>query len=79
MDVLILTRLTTFKCVLGTVVDAYYRGYDVVLMTDGVATTSPEGGYENVVYNIGNVSQSFLPLVSVLTDNLPELRIQHGF
>lgn len=27
-----------------------------MLMTDGVATTSPEGGYENVLYNTGNVS-----------------------
>ncbi|THH06067.1 hypothetical protein EW146_g9727 [Bondarzewia mesenterica] len=42
------------QCVLGTVVDAYYRGYDIVLVQDAVATTSPTGALENVVYNIGN-------------------------
>lgn len=40
---------------LGTIVDAYYRGYDVILVEDAVATTSPAGGLENVVHNIGNV------------------------
>lgn len=39
------------QCVLGTLVDSYYRGYDCVLISDAVATTSPEGAYENVLYN----------------------------
>ena len=43
---------------LGTIVDAYYRGYDVILVEDAVATTSPAGGLENVVHNIGNVRRS---------------------
>ncbi|TCD62209.1 hypothetical protein EIP91_007214 [Steccherinum ochraceum] len=47
------------QCVLGTVVDAYYRGYDIVVIRDAVATTSPEGGYENMIYNSGN-SYGFL-------------------
>ncbi|KAI0068225.1 Isochorismatase hydrolase [Artomyces pyxidatus] len=47
------------QCVLGTVVDAYYRGYDVLLLKDGVATTSPQGGLENVLYNAGG-SYGFL-------------------
>lgn len=42
------------QCVLGTLVDAYYKGYDCILVEDTVATTSPEGGYENVVFNAGN-------------------------
>ncbi|KAE9408094.1 Isochorismatase hydrolase [Gymnopus androsaceus JB14] len=42
------------QCVLGTFIDAYYRGYDCILLEDATATTSPEGGYENVVYNAGN-------------------------
>ncbi|KAF9044572.1 Isochorismatase hydrolase [Hymenopellis radicata] len=42
------------QCVLGTFVDAYYRGYDCILLKDATATTSPEGGYANVVYNAGN-------------------------
>lgn len=49
-------RLTfDMQCVLGTVIDSYYRGYDIILVEDATATTSPEGGMENVVYNIGNV------------------------
>ncbi|KAI0322636.1 Isochorismatase hydrolase [Amylostereum chailletii] len=42
------------QCVLGSVIDAYYRGYDVILVKDGTATTSPTGGLENVIYNAGN-------------------------
>lgn len=42
------------QCVSGTVVDAYFRGYDCILVEDATATTSPSGGFENVVYNIGN-------------------------
>ncbi|KAH9081626.1 Isochorismatase hydrolase [Lactarius deliciosus] len=47
------------QCVLGTMVDAYYRGYDVITVTDTTATTSPAGGLENVVYNAGR-SYGFL-------------------
>ncbi|KAJ7125606.1 Isochorismatase hydrolase [Mycena crocata] len=42
------------QCVSGTLIDAYFRGYDCVLIQDATATTSPAGGFENVVYNIGN-------------------------
>ncbi|KAI0032755.1 Isochorismatase hydrolase [Vararia minispora EC-137] len=42
------------QCVLGTMVDAYYRGYDLIVVKDGIATTSPEGGLENVIYNAGS-------------------------
>ncbi|KAH9944336.1 Isochorismatase hydrolase [Epithele typhae] len=41
------------QCVLGTLVDAYYRGYDCITVEDCIATTSPEGGLENVLYNAG--------------------------
>lgn len=44
------------QCVLGTVIDAYYRGYDCIMVEDCVATTSPPGGLENVLYNAGGVS-----------------------
>lgn len=40
---------------LGTIVDSYFRGYDCVVLRDCVATTSPHGGLENVLYNSGNV------------------------
>ncbi|KAH7883555.1 Isochorismatase hydrolase [Phlebopus sp. FC_14] len=47
------------QCVGGTLVDAYFRGYDCVLVSDITATTSPAGGLENVFYNAGN-SYGFL-------------------
>ncbi|KAJ7293551.1 Isochorismatase hydrolase [Mycena rebaudengoi] len=51
-----LTTLLFAGCVGGTLVDAYFRGYDCILVEDATATTSPTGGFENVVYNAGNVS-----------------------
>lgn len=42
------------QCVLGTLVDSYYRGYDCIVIRDAIATTSPQGGYENVIFNAGN-------------------------
>ncbi|KAI0815019.1 Isochorismatase-like protein [Irpex lacteus] len=42
------------QCVLGTVVDSYFRGYDCIVLSDCVATTSPSGAYENVLYNSMN-------------------------
>jgi len=45
--------VNTDQCVLGTLGDAYFRGYDCILVQDATATTSP-GGFENVVYNAAN-------------------------
>ncbi|KAI0928447.1 hypothetical protein AcW1_005688 [Taiwanofungus camphoratus] len=42
------------QCVLGTLVDAYFRGYDCITVKDATATTSPFGGLENMLYNSGN-------------------------
>ncbi|KAI0076073.1 Isochorismatase hydrolase [Panus rudis PR-1116 ss-1] len=39
------------QCVLGTLVDSYFRGYDCIVLRDAIATTSPTGGLENVLYN----------------------------
>ena len=39
--------------------DAYFQGYDCVLVEDITATTSPAGGLENVIYNAGNVRVSY--------------------
>ena len=50
-----LTDDRSAQCVLGTIVDSYYRGYDCVALRDCIATTSPQGGLENVFYNCGNV------------------------
>ena len=56
---LFMSGVNTDHCVLGTLIDSYYRGYDVVLVKDATATTSPDGGYENVCYNAGEVSYTF--------------------
>ena len=56
LSTLLFSGVNSDQCVLGTVIDSYYRGYDVILVDDTTATTSPEGGFENVVYNVGNVS-----------------------
>ncbi|KAH9843049.1 Isochorismatase hydrolase [Rhodofomes roseus] len=42
------------QCVLGTLVDAYFRGYDCIALQDCIATTSPTGGLENVLYDATN-------------------------
>ncbi|TBU63890.1 Isochorismatase hydrolase [Dichomitus squalens] len=41
------------QCVLGTLVDAYFRGYDCITVEDCIATTSPAGALESVLYNAG--------------------------
>ncbi|KAF7320288.1 Isochorismatase hydrolase [Mycena kentingensis (nom. inval.)] len=51
---LLFSGVNADQCVGGTLIDAYYRGYDCVLVKDATATTSPEGGYENILYNAGN-------------------------
>lgn len=32
-------------------IDAYFTGYDVITVKDTTATGSPQGGFENVIYN----------------------------
>jgi len=51
---LLFSGVNSDQCVLGTVVDAYSRGYDCVVVKDTTATSSPEGGFENFIYNSGN-------------------------
>ncbi|KAG7099082.1 hypothetical protein E1B28_000957 [Marasmius oreades] len=51
---LLFAGVNTDQCVGGTLIDAYYRGYDCILLQDATATTSPTGGFENVIYNAGN-------------------------
>lgn len=66
------------QCVLGTVVDAYFRGYDCVLVSDLVATTSPPGSLENLLYNTGGVSfRFFVSRTSALRTIFVDLRLCH--
>jgi len=41
------------QCVFGTMIDAYFKGYDVIYVEDIAATTSPLYATQMVVYNIG--------------------------
>ncbi|EKM83902.1 hypothetical protein AGABI1DRAFT_110512 [Agaricus bisporus var. burnettii JB137-S8] len=50
---LFFTGVNTDQCVSGTMVDAYYRGYDCILLQDATATPSP-GGHENTTHNALN-------------------------
>ncbi|ELU43182.1 Isochorismatase domain-containing protein [Rhizoctonia solani AG-1 IA] len=47
------------QCVLGTVTEAFSRGYDAVVIEDLVATTSPDGGKSNLVFNALHPAPSF--------------------
>ncbi|KAF8515583.1 Isochorismatase hydrolase [Gautieria morchelliformis] len=48
---LFFSGVNTDQCVLGTLIDAYFAGYDSILITDATATTSPEGCFYSVSYN----------------------------
>ncbi|KAF8581936.1 Isochorismatase hydrolase [Ramaria rubella] len=51
LKTLLFSGVNTDQCVLGTIVDAYFLGYDVVVVKDTTATGSPHGGLSNVLYN----------------------------
>ena len=60
-----------FQCVYGTLIDAYLKGYDTVLVTDAIATTTPEGALTNVLYNVRNVSSLILLTIPPVTFIVP--------
>lgn len=64
---------------LGTLVDAYFRGYDCITLEDGIATTSPTDGLENVLYNATNVRDRFMIPSNLLIRPSPELRIRDRY
>jgi nicotinamidase-related amidase len=41
------------QCVWGTLIDAYFKGFDVVYVEDCAGTTSPWAAEEMVRYNAG--------------------------
>jgi nicotinamidase-related amidase len=52
VDTLLFAGVNADQCVLGTLMDAANLGYDVVLLTDAVATTSPSYCFDATVYNV---------------------------
>jgi nicotinamidase-related amidase len=45
--------VNTDQCVGGTLTDAFSKGYDCILLSDGCGTTSPEAAQECYEYNAG--------------------------
>jgi ureidoacrylate peracid hydrolase len=52
VDTLLFAGVNADQCVLNTLMDAANIGYDVVLLTDAVATTSPPYCLEATLYNV---------------------------
>jgi nicotinamidase-related amidase len=51
VDTLLFSGVNSDQCVFATLIDAACLGYDVVLLTDASATTSPAYCHEATVYN----------------------------
>ncbi len=52
VDTLLFAGVNTDHCVLGTLMDANFHGYDTVLLEDCTATTSPEFCYRATLHNV---------------------------
>ncbi|KIV85312.1 hypothetical protein PV11_01017 [Exophiala sideris] len=48
---LLFAGVNTDQCVGGSLQDAFTKGYDCILLTDGAATTSPDSSQESIVFN----------------------------
>lgn len=51
VDTLLFAGINTDQCVLHTLADANFHGYDTILVEDLTATTSPDYCFEAAVYN----------------------------
>jgi nicotinamidase-related amidase len=51
VDTLLFAGVNSDQCVYATLIDAACLGYDVVLLTDAAATTSPSYCHEATIYN----------------------------
>lgn len=51
---LLMTGVNTDQCVGGTFMDAFSKGYDCILLSDGAATTSPGFAQECFEFNAAN-------------------------
>ncbi|KII87286.1 hypothetical protein PLICRDRAFT_177055 [Plicaturopsis crispa FD-325 SS-3] len=50
ISTLFISGVNIDQCVLGTMNDAYYKGYDFVILEDGTATSSPQYAFDTVIY-----------------------------
>ncbi|EXJ72138.1 uncharacterized protein A1O5_04642 [Cladophialophora psammophila CBS 110553] len=51
IQTLFFTGVNTDQCVGGSLQDAYSKGYDVILLSDGAGTTSPSSSQESIEFN----------------------------
>ena len=58
--------VNTDQCVLSTMADAHFIGYDCIMVTDCCATTSPPYAERGAVYNAGEVYGKALKLNEII-------------
>lgn len=71
VDTLLFAGVNADQCVLATLIDAACIGYDVVMLTDAVATTSPAYCLDATVYNVRQCF-GFTALVADLAAAAPD-------
>ena len=52
VDTLLFGGVNADQCVLATLMDANFAGYDTVMLEDGTATTSPDYCWQATLYNV---------------------------
>ena len=76
VDTLLFAGVNSDQCVYATLIDAACAGYDVVLLTDASATTSPRYCHEATIYNtrqcFGFTTETDAVLGALLQTELPQ-------
>jgi nicotinamidase-related amidase len=70
VDTLVFAGVNSDQCVLSTLMDAANIGYDVIMLEDGTATTSPDYCHEAAIYNVRQCF-GFTTTVRELARSLP--------
>jgi nicotinamidase-related amidase len=82
VDTVLFGGVNADQCVLATLTDAACLGYDVVMIEDAVATTSPEFCMAATVYNVrqcfGFTVAAAELLIAMPSSTPADLRIEHG-
>lgn len=74
---LLFTGVNTDQCVGGTLQDAFSKGYDCILLDDGVGTSSPEFAQSCIEYNAGK-SWGFVSSCEKLARGVEEMNRANG-
>lgn len=65
--------MSVVQCVMTTLVDASFIGYDCILLKDCTATTSPDFCYKAAIWNI-NVCFGFVSSSTVLLEAMAKVK-----